>query len=104
MSAAAAVRDLTVVVTLGQHGALAVRGSELLRVHAPDVRAIDSTGAGDAFGGTLVAALDGGAALDDALRRAVAAGSLACTAAGAQPSFPERSAVDKVLERIGSLT
>jgi ribokinase len=103
LAAAAAVENLTVVVTLGKHGALAARGSEMLRVQAPSVRAIDTTGAGDAFGGTLIAALDGDAQLDEALRRAVAAGSLACTCAGAQPSFPERSAVDTVLERRGPL-
>jgi ribokinase len=94
LAAAAAVHDLTIVVTLGKQGALAARGSELLRVQAPDVSVIDTTGAGDAFAGTLIAALDGQARLDGALRRAVAAGSLACTAAGAQPSFPEREAVD----------
>ena len=51
-----------------------------------------------------LAALDDDAPLDEALRRAVAAGSLACSAAGAQPSFPQRSAVDTILERIRPLT
>ncbi len=101
---AAAVHDLTVVVTLGKQGALAARGNELLRVQAPDVNVIDTTGAGDAFAGTLIAALETHTGLDEALRRAVAAGSLACTAAGAQPSFPEREAVDVALERIALLT
>lgn len=104
LAAAAAVHDLTIVVTLGKQGALAARGSEVLRVQAPDVRVIDTTGAGDAFAGTLIAALEGHARLDEALRRAVAAGSLACSAAGAQPSFPERAAVDGVLKGIGLLT
>jgi ribokinase len=100
LAAAAAIHGLTIVVTLGEHGALAARGGDMLRIQAPGVHAIDTTGAGDAFGGTLLAALDDDAPLDEALRRAVAAGSLACTAAGAQPSFPERSAVDTILERI----
>jgi ribokinase len=103
-AAAGTVRGLTVVVTLGKEGALAARDSTLLRIQAPTVCAIDTTGAGDAFGGTLIAALDDDAPLDEALRRAVAAGSLACTGVGAQPSFPERSAIDTVLERIGPLT
>jgi ribokinase len=103
LAAAATVHDLTIVVTLGKQGALAARGSELLRVQAPDVNVIDTTGAGDAFAGTLIAALETHAGLDEALRRAVAAGSLACTAAGAQPSFPEREAVDVALERIALL-
>lgn len=103
VAAAAAIHDLTLVLTLGKQGALSIHGSEILRIQAPSVRAIDTTGAGDAFGGTLIAALDDDAPLDQALRRAVAAGSLACTAAGAQPSFPERAAVDAVLERTGPL-
>jgi ribokinase len=101
LAAAGAVQGLTAVVTLGEHGALAARDTTLLRVLAPSVCAIDTTGAGDAFGGTLIASLDDDAPLDEALRRAVAAGSLACTAAGAQPSLPERSAVETVLERMG---
>jgi len=104
LAAAGTVHGLTVVVTLGKEGALAARDSTLLRIQAPTVCAIDTTGAGDAFGGTLIAALDDDAPLDEALRRAVAAGSLACTGVGAQPSFPERSAIDTVLERIGPLT
>jgi ribokinase len=98
--AASAVPSLTIVVTLGSQGALAAHGSEIVHIEAPSVRVIDTTGAGDAFGGTLAAALDDHAPLDEALRRAVAAGSLACSAAGAQPSFPERSAVDMVLKQI----
>ena len=101
LAAAHAVPGLTIIVTLGRHGALAAHGGEILRVPAPSVQVIDTTGAGDAFAGTLIAALDDDASLDEALRRAVAAGSLACSAAGAQPSFPERSAVDTVLERSG---
>jgi ribokinase len=104
LAAAAAVHDLTIVVTLGKQGALAARGSELLRIQAPDISVIDTTGAGDAFAGTLIAALDSYAKLDEALRRGVAAGSLACTVAGAQPSFPDCKAVDVALERIALLT
>jgi ribokinase len=101
LAASNAMRDLAVIVTLGPRGAIAARGSELLRADAPIVEAIDTTGAGDAFIGTLIATLDAQVALDGALRCAVIAGSLACTAAGAQPSFPERSAVDAVLRRTG---
>jgi ribokinase len=101
LAAAHAIPGLTIVVTLGRHGALAAHGGDMLRAPAPSVHVIDTAGAGDAFAGTLIAALDDDASLEEALRRAVAAGSLACGAAGAQPSFPERSAVDTVLERSG---
>jgi ribokinase len=99
--AASAVEDLTIVVTSGSQGALAAHAGELLRVRAPSVDAIDTTGAGDAFAGTFIALLDMNAPLPEALRRAVAAGSLACTAAGAQPSFPYPPAVDAILDRVG---
>ncbi|MET4159012.1 PfkB family carbohydrate kinase [Agromyces sp. PvR057] len=53
---------------------------------APDpVEAVDTTGAGDAFAGALVARLAAGATREDALRDAVAAGARATTYAGAQP-------------------
>jgi hypothetical protein len=57
-------------------------------------------GAGDAFVGALVAALDAGAAPIMALRHGVAAGSLACTAHGAQPALPTRSAIDALLPSV----
>lgn len=53
---------------------------------APDpVEAVDTTGAGDAFGGALVAAIAAGAGRADALQAAVRAGARATTWAGAQP-------------------
>jgi ribokinase len=66
----------------------------------PDVRVVDTTGAGDAFAGALAAAMVDGAGPVDALRRAVAAGSLACTVHGAQPSMPDRAAIDALLPSV----
>jgi ribokinase len=64
--------------------------------HVPafEVDAVDSTAAGDAFCGALAAALSRGATLVEAVRWANAAGALACTRVGAEPSLPERSAID----------
>jgi ribokinase len=101
LAAASAVEHLTMVITSGSQGALAARGRDLLRAYAPSVDAIDTTGAGDAFAGTFIALLDKNAPLPDALRRAVAVGSLACTGAGAQPSYPYPPAVDAILDRVG---
>jgi len=91
---------LTAIVTLGDRGALCHVGDETLYVDAPRVGVVDTTGAGDAFVGALAAALDGGSALPDAPMRAVAAGSLACTAQGAQPSLPHRAAIDALLASV----
>src|SRR5437879_13375406 len=92
-----AVPGLFVVVTLGKEGALAASGTDTIRVRAPSVEVVDTTGAGDAFVGALAAALDARAPLPDALRAAVVAGSLACTAAGAQSALAEGDALAAAL-------
>lgn len=91
-----------VVVTLGARGAVLVdRAGALTQVPAPAVRAVDTTGAGDAFVGTLAAATALGSPLPAALRRACAAGALAVQVHGAVPSLPTRAAVDAFLAREG---
>jgi ribokinase len=94
---AVAAPSFAVVVTLGKEGALAASGKDTIRVRAPDVAVVDTTGAGDAFVGALAAAIDARAPLPDALRAAVVAGSLACTAVGAQSALPERDAIAAAL-------
>jgi ribokinase len=73
-----------VVVTLGAEGALVVAGGRAERIPAPEVDAVDTTGAGDAFCGALAAALAGGAELVDAARRAVETAAANVTRAGAR--------------------
>jgi len=91
---------LTVIVTLGAQGALMVRGNAVWHADAPTVHVIDTTAAGDAFVGALAAALVRSEDLPAALRFAVAAGSLACTARGAQDALPERGAIDDLLRSV----
>lgn len=84
-----------VVITLGSHGAYwwdaaAGRG---LRVPAFAVEPVDTTAAGDAFTGALAVALAEGRPFEQALRFAAAAGALAVTRAGAQPSLPRREEI-----------
>jgi len=81
-----------IVVTLGALGARIVRREGVVEVPAPSVAAIDSTGAGDAFNGALAAAIAERRSLEDACRRAVAAGALATTQAGAREGMPGASA------------
>jgi ribokinase len=73
-------------------------------VPAPNVQVIDTTGAGDAFVGAFAAALDAGDDRPKALSMAIAAGSLACTMHGAQPSLPTRDAIDALLLSVTSRT
>ena len=89
----------TIVVTLGAEGAKAATPGRSLSVPALLVEPVDTVGAGDTFCGYLAAGLDAGLELEPAMRRAVAAASLACLGVGAQPAIPERNALESVLAR-----
>jgi ribokinase len=86
-----------VVVTLGARGCCARVGGRHLLQPGFAVDAIDTTGAGDTFCGTLVAALNLGLPFAAALRRACAASALACTRLGAQAGVPAREEVQRLL-------
>ena len=99
-NAAALAEELpgvTVIETLGEAGAVAVKDGRHSTAKALPVKAVDTVGAGDTFVGVLAAALDRGVALEAALRRACVAGSLACTRPGAQPSLPSAAEIDAAL-------
>jgi ribokinase len=90
---------MAALVTLGARGALAAADGTLFTIAAPAVDVVDTTGAGDAFAGVLAAALDRGAGWPEAITQATAAGSLACTARGAQAALPERAAIQDAATR-----
>ncbi|WP_371647677.1 ribokinase [Streptomyces mirabilis] len=84
-----------VVVTLGAAGSLyASRGAEPFTVPAPRVTAVDSTGAGDTFVGTLAVALAEGRPMRAALAWASTAASMSVQRPGASSSMPYRSEID----------
>ncbi len=84
-----------VVMKLGARGCL-YAGREEYYQPAFQVNAVDTTGAGDAFTAALGVAW-GTVPLADALRFANAAGALAATVTGAQPSMPTVAAVETFL-------
>jgi ribokinase len=88
-----------VVLKLGAAGCLVARLSESVRLPAFRVKAVDTTAAGDAFTAALTVALSEGRSLFDATKFANAAGALACTKFGAQPSMPTRQEVARFLRR-----
>lgn len=86
-----------IMVTLGGDGVVAATATEFHEVSALKVMPVDTVGAGDTFCGYLGAGLHAGLALPDAMRLAAAAGSLACTKPGAQPSIPTLDEVQAAL-------
>lgn len=85
-------------VTLGAEGALLMDdGEEVARARPPEVHAVDGTAAGDAFTACLVVSLLGGLDRQEALERACAAGAIAASRPGAQPSLPTAAEVDEIL-------
>jgi len=85
------------VVTLGANGARVI--TEEIDQHLPahEITAVDTTAAGDAFNGALSVALAEGKPLIEAVRYGMAAGALAATKRGAQPSLPTREAVESLM-------
>jgi ribokinase len=85
-------------LTLGASGAILLRrGREVARARPLKVVAVDGTGAGDAFCAALVVSLLEEMPHDKALERACAAGALAASRPGAQPSLPTAAEVDAIL-------
>ncbi|MFB6818562.1 ribokinase [Streptomyces sp. NPDC056347] len=87
----------SVVVTLGERGALVATGGEAAvgtaRVPSVKVEAVDTTGAGDAFTAALAWRLSTGAPLFEAAAYAARVGAAAVTRAGAQESYPSAEEV-----------
>jgi len=93
-----AERSPAVVITLGEYGLIWKKGAESGRLAAFPVKAVDTTGAGDAFHGAFAAALASGQNWQDILRYASAAGALCCTKAGARPGIPNREELESFLK------
>jgi ribokinase len=91
-------RDGLVALTLGAEGAVLLEdGEEVARAAPPRVEVVDGTAAGDAFTACLLVSVLEGLERAHALRRACAAGALAASRFGAQPSLPTADEVDAIL-------
>jgi ribokinase len=89
-----------VAVTYGAEGAaLFEHGREVARARPPRVDAVDGTAAGDSFAACLVVSLLEGRPREEALVRACAAGALAASRHGAQPSLPDAGELEAILKR-----
>ena len=77
-----------IILTLGEKGSVTADGSSVWHTPSFKINAVDTTAAGDAFTGGLVNSLNQGLALKEAVLHATAAGALAASKFGAQPSLP----------------
>jgi ribokinase len=94
--------DQTVIVTLGAQGAQYVRRSGTAVIPGFRVKAVDTTGAGDAFNGGFTVGLTEGKSLEDAIRFGHATAALSVTKPGTASSMPQRAEVEAFLrERAG---
>jgi ribokinase len=88
-----------VIITLGARGSLAADAAGQTLVRPFPVASVDTSGAGDAFIGSLAAFLAEGAAEREALARANLYAALSTTRIGTQKSFPRRADFEKEWER-----
>ena len=90
-----------VVLKLGDRGALCRIDGHWKLIEAHRVEVVDTTAAGDSCTAALAIEYTRKTGIKEAARRAIAAGALAVTRLGAQPSLPTAEEVDRLLERAG---
>jgi len=86
-----------VVITLGSKGLFFKNRTDEIWMNAYNVKVIDTTAAGDAFLGAFATGIAENKTIEEALRFANAAGALATTKSGAQPSLPFRKEIEAFL-------
>ncbi len=90
-----------VLITLGEQGVYFNDGKQSEIIPAYKVNAIDTTGAGDAYNGGLVAALAEGKNLREAAKFANAVAALSVQRLGTTPSMPTREEIDAFIKERG---
>jgi ribokinase len=91
---------LVPVVKLGGDGSLAVFDGRIVRTKSIRVRAVDATGAGDAFNGGFLHGYLAGWTLEDCMRAGNICGAIATTSAGGSSAIPARSELKRLMARI----
>lgn len=94
---------LTCILTMGGAGALCFGPEGGWSVPALPISPVDSTGAGDAFAGTLAACLDQRNSMDEALRRAAVTSGITCINKGSQNTIPTKDIVDAELDKLPAI-
>lgn len=92
------------VLTLGSDGLMALSDNTTYTMKAHHVKVVDTTAAGDAFTGYLLAGIQKGLGLEEALKMGNAAGALTVTKAGASSSIPTLAEVLDALTKFEDTT
>jgi ribokinase len=88
-----------VIITLGVRGVYFTDGKREITVPAIPVKAIETTGAGDAFNGGLSTALAEGADIEAALKFATCTSAISVTRLGSSAAMPYRAEIDALLQK-----
>ena len=88
-----------VIITLGVRGAFYTNGKEELLVPSIKVKAVETTGAGDAFNGGLATAIAEGLPMEKALQFATCTAAISVTRFGSSPSMPYRHEIVALMEK-----
>ena len=89
----------TVIITLGKRGSLIYQDTDdYTFVPAFNVKAIDTTGAGDAFNGGLAHAIEKGMEIKEAVRFANAVAAISVTRFGTAPAMPTKAEIARFLK------
>ncbi len=89
-----------VVITLGDKGLIWKTNDQIGSLAAFPTKALDTTGAGDAFHGAFAAGLAADMAWSELLLYSSAAGSLCCTKTGARQGLPSKKQVSEFLNNL----
>ena len=93
-----------VIITLGVRGVYFTDGKRELTVPAVKVKAVETTGAGDAFNGGLATAIAEGMPIETALKFATCTSAISVTRLGSSPSMPYRHEILALLEKEFGIT
>ena len=88
-----------VIITLGVRGAFYTNGQEEIVVPSIKVKAVETTGAGDAFNGGLSTAIAEGLPMQTALQFATCTAAISVTRLGSSPSMPYRHEILALMEK-----
>jgi len=88
-----------VIITLGVRGAFYTNGTEEIMVPAIPMKALETTGAGDAFNGGLATAIAEGMDIETALRFATCTAAISVTRLGSSPSMPYRHEILELMKK-----